>query len=110
MFLPIQKIEGTYRFTGYLGLASHGGTLGVLLAIFLYCKKYSTNILWLLDRIAIAGPLVGAFIRIGNFMNSEIIGKATNSDYGFVFKKLGVFLHRFFSGCGGIGRRARFRI
>ncbi|MGS2741141.1 prolipoprotein diacylglyceryl transferase [Sinomicrobium sp. M5D2P17] len=87
IFLPIQEINGSYRFTGYQGLASHGGAIGVLLAIMLYCRKYKTRLLWVLDRISIAIPLTGAFIRFGNFMNSEIYGKPTNGNWGVVFMR-----------------------
>ena len=45
--------------------------------------------LFIIDRIAIPVAIAGVFIRLGNLMNSEIIGKPTNSDYGFVFKRLG---------------------
>jgi prolipoprotein diacylglyceryl transferase len=85
MFLPIQKVAGSYEFVGYQGLASHGGAIGVLLAIIIYCRKYQVNILWLLDKVAIAIPIAGAFIRFGNFMNSEIYGKPTNGEWGVVF-------------------------
>lgn len=87
ILLPIQKIDGIYQFVGYQGLASHGGTIGVLTALILYCKKFKVNLLWLLDRIAIAVPVTGAFIRMGNFMNSEIYGKLTNGNWGVVFQR-----------------------
>lgn len=89
IFLPFRwnKIDG-FQFTGYAGLASHGGAIGVLLAIFIYCRKNPFDFLWVLDKIAIATPVTGMFIRIGNFMNSEIIGKPTNSDFGVVFLKV----------------------
>lgn len=80
-------MENYYKFIGFQGLASHGGTIGVLIALGLYCKKFKTNFLWLLDRIAIVGPIVGAFIRLGNFMNSEIYGKPTNGNWGVVFQR-----------------------
>ena len=51
-------------------------------------KKYKVKYLWLLDRLAIATALFGFFVRFANFMNSEIIGKATGSDIGIVFKKV----------------------
>ncbi len=85
MFLPIQKIEGSYKFVGYQGLASHGGAIGVLIAITIYCKKYKVKLLNILDKVAIAIPVAGAFIRFGNFMNSEIYGKPTNGNWGVVF-------------------------
>lgn len=87
IFLPIKQVGNTYKFIGFQGLASHGGAIGVITAIGLYCKKYKVNFLWILDRIAIAVPLTGAFIRFGNFMNSEIYGKPTNGDWGVVFVK-----------------------
>ena len=87
IFLPITKVEGAYKFIGFQGLASHGGTLAVFIAIAMYCKKYKTNFLWVLDRIAIAAPITAAFIRFGNFMNSEIYGKPTNGNWGVVFQK-----------------------
>lgn len=87
ILLPIQKIGGVYKFVGFQGLASHGGTIGVLIAIILYCKKYKVNFLWLLDRMAIGVPVTAAFIRLGNFMNSEIYGKPTNGNWGVVFQR-----------------------
>lgn len=87
ILLPIQKIEGTYQFVGFRGLASHGGTIGVLIAILLYCRKYKVKLLWILDRMAIAVPITAAFIRFGNFMNSEIYGKPTNGNWGVVFER-----------------------
>jgi len=85
ILIPIQKIDGAYQFVGFRGLASHGGALGVLLAIAIYCQKYKLNLLWVFDRVAIAVPVAGAFIRFGNFMNSEIYGKPTNGSWGVVF-------------------------
>ena len=87
ILLPIQKIEGTYQFVGFQGLASHGGTIGVLIAVLLYCRKYKVKLFWILDRMAIAVPITAAFIRFGNFMNSEIYGKPTNGNWGVVFER-----------------------
>ena len=87
ILLPIKKIGDTYQFVGFRGLASHGGTIGVLIAVIMYCKKYKVNLLWQLDRIAIAVPITAAFIRFGNFMNSEIYGKPTDGSWGVVFQK-----------------------
>ncbi|HZK96916.1 MAG TPA: prolipoprotein diacylglyceryl transferase family protein [Prolixibacteraceae bacterium] len=53
---------GKFEFTDFQGLASHGGAIGVLTAIILYCKKYHFDFLWVLDRVAIATPVTGAFI------------------------------------------------
>lgn len=87
MLLPIAKINGSYEFIGYQGLASHGGAIGVLIAIIWYARKYKTKLLWILDRVAIGTPITGAFIRLGNFMNSEIYGKPTNGNWGVVFQR-----------------------
>ncbi|HET8855100.1 MAG TPA: prolipoprotein diacylglyceryl transferase [Salinimicrobium sp.] len=87
IFLPIAKIDGSFEFVGFQGLASHGGAIGVLIAIFWYSKKHKTNLLWILDRVAIATPITGAFIRLGNFMNSEIYGKPTDGSWGVVFMR-----------------------
>ena len=71
------------------GYASHGGAIGLLLAVYLYCRGANRPAyLWLLDRLAIAAVLTGAFIRIGNFFNSEIIGTPTDSIFGVVFQRV----------------------
>jgi prolipoprotein diacylglyceryl transferase len=87
ILLPIQKIKGVYQFVGYQGLASHGGSIGVITAMILYCRKYKVQFLGLLDKMAVAVPVTGTFIRMGNFMNSEIYGKPTNGNWGVVFQK-----------------------
>lgn len=89
IFLPFKwKVGVDFQFTGYQGLASHGGAIGVLIGILIYCKRNHFDFLWVLDKIAIATPVTGMFIRFGNFMNSEIIGKPTNSNFGVVFQKI----------------------
>lgn len=86
MFLPIrQQADGGWKCTGYSGLASHGGTAGLMLALWLYVRKTKVNIMRVLDDIAIATPITACSIRLGNLMNSEIVGKYTNSDWGFIF-------------------------
>ncbi len=74
-----------FHFTGFLGLASHGGALGIFLALWLYARKKKLSYLHVLDRLAILVALTGAFIRFGNYFNSEIIGKPTDSPMGVVF-------------------------
>lgn len=86
IFLPIKKIGESYKFIGFQGLASHGGAIAVIIAIILYAKKYKTNLLRILDRVAIGATML-AFIRIGNLMNSEIYGKPTNGNWGMVFQR-----------------------
>jgi len=87
--LPFSFKNG-FEFTGFQGLASHGAAIGIITAMYFYSKKHlKKNILFILDRIVIPVAIGGVFIRIGNFINSEIIGKPTNSDYGVIFKQLG---------------------
>lgn len=89
IFLPV-RFEPEFEFTGFRGLASHGAAIGIIIAMYLYRKKVLDKpVLWILDRIVIPVASGAIFIRIGNFLNSEIIGKPTNSDYGVIFQKLG---------------------
>jgi len=82
--LPI-RLEPRFEFTGLSGLASHGGILGAFFALYLFQRKSNINVLWTLDRLVIGGALLGGFIRLGNLMNSEIIGTPTNLPWGFTF-------------------------
>lgn len=89
MFLPIRKFaDGEWHFTGYEGLASHGGTLGLMLAIILYCRKVKLNLLHVLDNVAIVTPICACAIRLGNLMNSEIIGRPTDVPWAFIFQRV----------------------
>ncbi len=73
-------------FTWEGGLASHGGTIGIILACWIYSRKVShKSILWVLDRLAVPTGLVAAMIRIGNLTNSEIFGRPTTLPWGFRF-------------------------
>ena len=67
------------------GLASHGAALGILLALYLFIRKYKKSYIWILDRIVVVVALGGAMIRLGNLMNSEIYGIETKLPWGFVF-------------------------
>lgn len=82
--LPI-KLEPSFHFTGLAGLASHGGVIGVFIALLLFSRKYKVRKLWLLDRLAIVGSLCGGFIRLGNLFNSEILGIPTQASWAFIF-------------------------
>ena len=73
---------------GYAGLASHGGTLGLMIALWLYVKHTKLSIWTVLDNIAIATGTTACFIRLGNLMNSEIIGKITDVPWAFIFEKV----------------------
>ena len=77
----------TGEFTGYQGLASHGGAIGILLGLWLYCYKTKVNPVWILDRLVIVIPLVGACVRCGNLMNSEIYGVETTLPWGFIYER-----------------------
>ena len=72
------------------GLASHGGGLGLLVVVFLYTRKYNLSRLWLLDRLAISTALFGFFVRLANFINSEILGIPTNVAWGVTFKRIDI--------------------
>lgn len=95
MLLPIRETAEGWRCTGYAGLASHGGTLGLMIALWLYVRKTKVNLLRVLDNIAIATPIAACCIRLGNLMNSEIVGRYTGSDFGFVFAANGDVLPRY---------------
>lgn len=89
MFLPIhQMTDGSWKFTGYEGLASHGGTIGLMVALYLYYRKTGMNLWHVLDDIAIATPITACFIRLGNLMNSEIIGTPTHVPWAFIFERV----------------------
>ncbi len=75
------------QFTGFQGLASHGAACGILIALWLYYKRQHINTWWVLDRICIIVALGGAFVRMGNFMNSEIWGYETTLPWGVIFER-----------------------
>lgn len=104
MLLPIRFVDGaplahggmlysltggTVIFTGYEGLASHGGTLGLMLALWCYYRRTHMNLWQVLDDIAIATPVTACLIRLGNLMNSEILGRVTDLPWGFYFVQAG---------------------
>ncbi|MDG5493081.1 prolipoprotein diacylglyceryl transferase [Psychroserpens sp. SPM9] len=85
IFLPF-KFAGGFEFTGFQGLASHGAAIGMIISMYLYNKKVlKKTIIWILDRVVVPVALGAVFVRIGNFINSEIIGKATESSLGVRF-------------------------
>ncbi len=89
MFVPIHFMnDGSWQLVGYQGLASHGGTLGLILALLLYVKYVKVPLWQVLDNIAIATGITACFIRLGNLMNSEIIGRVTDVPWAFVFERV----------------------
>ena len=70
------------------GLASHGGTIGIIIAVWFYSRRVTKrSMLWTLDRLAVPTGLAAALIRLGNLMNSEIFGRPTELPWGFVFPR-----------------------
>lgn len=79
----------------YAGLASHGAVIGIIIGLFLYSKSRKATgqtFLWISDRMVILVALAGSFIRFGNLMNSEIVGRPTDVPWGFIFMKNTEFL------------------
>lgn len=70
------------------GLASHGGGVGILIALYIYTRRSKEDYLWLLSRIGIAVAMGGVFIRLGNFFNSEILGLPTDLPWAVVFSQI----------------------
>ncbi|MGM8363328.1 prolipoprotein diacylglyceryl transferase [Flavobacterium sp. ARAG 55.4] len=91
IFLPF-RFSPKFEFTGYQGLASHGAAISIIVAMYYYSKKILKRpLLWILDRVVIAVASGAIFVRLGNFFNSEIVGKETNSAFGVKF------IHDYFS-------------
>lgn len=89
MILPISfPPEGGIKFIGYQGLASHGGVLGLLIALYFYSRKTKQSMIDIIDLIAVVAGLGFGFIRLGNFMNSEIIGIPTIQPWGVIFERV----------------------
>lgn len=95
IFLPIKESATGWKFTGFTGFASHGAAIGIPIALYFYAKKHlQKSWFFILDRMAIVVALAGFFIRFGNFFNSEIYGKETDSIFGVVFTAAGETLPR----------------
>ena len=89
MILPITfPPDGGIKFIGFQGLASHGGVLGLLIALYLYSRKTKHSMIDTIDLIGIVAGLSFGFIRLGNFMNSEIIGIPTTKSWGVIFERV----------------------
>jgi prolipoprotein diacylglyceryl transferase len=89
VILPIEQLpDGHYHFIGYQGLASHGGALGLILALALFTYQTKRNLWVTLDLVAVVTPIAGFFIRMANLMNSEIYGKKTDVPWAFIFERV----------------------
>ncbi len=89
MILPITfPPDGGIKFIGYQGLASHGGVLGLLIALYFYSRKTKHPMIDTIDLIGVVSGLSFGFIRLGNFMNSEIIGIPTTKPWGVIFERV----------------------
>ncbi len=92
IFIPFHYMpDGTWHYTGYQGLASHGGVVGLLVSLFLYIRNTKMNTWVVLDFFGICSGIAAAFIRLGNLMNSEIIGKVTDVPWAFIFYKVDTY-------------------
>lgn len=88
IFLPFQYVNGEFTLTGFAGLASHGAAIGILAGLYLFSRKHKIDFLWITDRLVLVVPIAGAFIRLGNFFNSEMIGHPTTVPWAVIFEKI----------------------
>lgn len=89
MLIPFHHMpDGSWKLTGFEGLASHGGVAGMLVAIAMYCRSMKVSAWVVLDNMGICSGITATFIRLGNLMNSEIIGKATDVPWAFIFERV----------------------
>jgi len=85
ILLPF-RFSPKFEFTGFQGLASHGAAIAIIIAMYFYSKKIINRpMLWMLDRVVLPVACGAIFVRIGNFFNSEIVGKITDSPFGIRF-------------------------
>lgn len=70
------------------GLASHGGAVGILLATWLFVRRTGWSYWWLADHVAMVAPIAAAWIRIGNFFNSEIVGRPATVPWAVTFLRV----------------------
>jgi len=70
------------------GLASHGGLIGVVTALYIFTKRYNQSFWWLLSRLTVPGALTAAFVRFGNLFNSEILGLPSDEPWAIIFERI----------------------
>ena len=85
MILPMRNTAEGFKFVGYQGLASHGGAIGIIIALAIFAKNNKFSLIRALDYMGVVVPLAGACIRLGNLFNSEVYGVVTNLPWGFIF-------------------------
>ncbi len=89
IFIPFQKdASGNWHLTGFTGLASHGGAIGILTSLWLFSRNTKTDFMWISDRLVLVVPIAGAFIRLGNFFNSEMIGNPSELPWAIIFSNI----------------------
>lgn len=89
MLIPFHHMaDGSWKFVGYEGLASHGGVIGMIIAIFIYSHRNHISVWIVLDNMGICSCITATFIRLGNLMNSEIIGRVTDVPWAFIFERV----------------------
>lgn len=76
------------RFVGYRGMSGHGSAVGIVLGIMLNAWRTGTSMVWMVDRVALFGPLIGFFVRMGNLFNSEILGNPSDLPWAFIFTRV----------------------
>lgn len=87
IFLPF-RFTPEFQFVGFQGLASHGAFVGVAISLWIASKSFlKKNPLWTYDRMAVVFSLGGVFVRLGNFFNSEIVGKPWDGPFAVLFLK-----------------------
>lgn len=85
IFLPF-RFSPNFEFTGFQGLASHGAAISIIITMYYYSKTILKRPqMWILDRIVVPVSSGAIFVRLGNFFNSEIVGKETDSAFGIKF-------------------------
>jgi phosphatidylglycerol:prolipoprotein diacylglycerol transferase len=87
IFLPF-RFSPSFEIIGFQGLASHGGAIGIFVAILIYSRRQKLRVLWVFDQLAFVIPLACAFIRLGNLFNSEMIGSAASVPWAIVFQQI----------------------
>lgn len=85
IFFPFQRINGALKFIGLQGMSYHGGLIGAVSAIIIYCRVKKIPVLKVTDLVAVSAPLGYTFGRLGNFINGELYGRVTSWNWGVIF-------------------------